>query len=256
MVRWNNNELCDAGFLINLKEREDRLNDSYDTFKMIGLEGIERFEACKIDAEFCKYGCSQSHLEIAKMQISNQWDYVLYLEDDVCLDFFYAYDINPQKIDQKKVVDEIISDFKKNKPDVLWLGVRPEEYCEKITNTTVKPKKTLMSHAYIGSLKYANFLVDHYKYYSYEHFSHRWPIDFFMSQINVKDDWKVKQKWEDYQSILNNDLDIVMTVPMIFNQKPSLSNLLDRKVDYIEWVRGSYNEYANYNKLNISPFLL
>lgn len=253
MIKWFGHVVCDRGFLINLKHREDRFNSSQIELIKANIEGVERFDAVKIEGLYHKYGCSQSHLDIAKKQVENQWSYVLYLEDDIKCDFFYNDFLKDKKIDIEQIVNHLVIDLKEIKPDVLWLGVRPEDYCEKITNIFVKPKKTLMSHAYIGSLNYANFLLEHYRYYDSNHFTHNWPIDFFISQINTKDDWKLNL--HNNSSFILNNLKIVVTLPLIFNQKASNSDLLDRFVDYEIWVRGCYNEYANCDKLNMKPYI-
>ena len=255
MIQWFGNKLCDAGFVINLNHREERLRRTFSELESSNIEGVERFEACMISEPFySKYGCTQSHIEIAKLQIENNWEYVLYLEDDIISDFFYDYGTDNTKIDKRKVSEEIISNLNQMKPDVLWLGVRPESYTEKVSDCFVKPSITLMSHAYLGSLKYANFLIENLKYSESNHFSYRWPIDFFISQINVKNNWTL-DKMENTNFFKNNDLKIFMTTPMIFNQGHSYSDLLDRDVNYKEWVEGCYSEYVNTNKMNINKFL-
>lgn len=255
MVTWFGKKLCDKGFLINLAERTDRLYRSLDNLRETNIDGVERFEACKIhDPNYLKYGCTQSHIEIAKLQIENGWEYVLYLEDDIVKDLFYCYETDNQNINLEKISEEIIKDLNLLKPDVLWLGVRPEKDAEKITNVFLKPSSTLQSHAYIGSLKFATFLVNNLKYQDSSHYSFTYPIDFFMTQIIEKNCHRIINSI-DNSSIMNNDIVIYMTTPMIFNQGESFSDLLDRDVDYKTWIKGCYNSYANPNKLNVKIFL-
>ena len=72
MVKWLDRQLCDAGFVINLKEREDRLSRALHEVELSGIVGIQRFDGVEISSGlFQKYGCSQSHIEIAKEQIKN-----------------------------------------------------------------------------------------------------------------------------------------------------------------------------------------
>ena len=255
MIKWFGKKLCDKGFLINLKERTDRYERSVDNLNIAGITGVKRFEGVKItNPQFLKYGCTQSHIEIAKKQIKNKWEYVLYLEDDIVTDFFYSLNFPNDKINKEEVSSQIINEINDKKPDVIWLGVRPEEYTEYVSNCLVKPNKTLMSHAYIGSLKFAKFLVDNLKYDNPKHFSSSWPIDFFISQINTKDCYLIDLR--DSENIMKtNDLKIYMTTPMIFTQGASFSDLTDNMVSYEGWVRGCYNEYVNINKLNIKPII-
>lgn len=255
MILWFGKKLCDRGFLINLKHREDRLDRSIRELAKSGLEGIERFDACIIEEEnFTKYGCTKSHLEIAKLQIENRWNYVIYLEDDIIFDPFYDYMTDNFKINIEKVSEEIIENLYEKKPDLLWLGVRPENYTKKVTDCFLEPNSTLMSHAYIGSLRYAHFLVENLEYSNMNSVSGGWPIDFFISQITKKNDWRIEIFDVDYK-FRSNDLVIYLTTPMIFNQGNSHSDILDRRVDYTEWVRGCYSEYANTSKLNVKKYL-
>jgi GR25 family glycosyltransferase involved in LPS biosynthesis len=254
MIYWDNNYLCNRGFLINLKSRTDRLERAILELDKAKITGVERFNAVKVeDPQFTKYGCTQSHIEIAKKQIKNNWEYVLYLEDDIVSDFFYDENTDNSKIDKIKVVKNIIKDLNEHKPDVLWLGVRPESETKKVTDTMVLAKKTLMSHAYIGSLNYAKFLVENLRYDKSDNFSKDWPIDFFISQITTKDDWKLNAFPN--TNFNNNNLKVFISTPMIFNQGSSYSDLTDNEVNYEIWVRGCYNAYINTKKLNIKPFL-
>lgn len=255
MIKWYGERLCDAGFLINLKERTDRFNIAEKELIDSGIEGVERFDAVVItEPDFTKYGCTQSHIEIAKKQIENNWEYVLYLEDDIKTEYYYSERIPLTSVDRKKVSTSIINDLYEYKPDVLWLGVRPENDTEYVTNNLVKTNKTLMSHAYLGSLKYAKFLVENLQYTDNQHFSSRLPIDYFISQLTEKDCWQINS-YKNGENILKNDLKVYMSIPLIFNQGASFSNIIDRDVDYTIWVRGCIDAYVNLNKLNIKPHL-
>lgn len=255
MVKWFDEKLCDKGFIINLKERNDRYERSISNLEIAGISGVERFEAIKItDPNFLKYGCTQSHIEIAKIQIENNWEYVLYMEDDIVCEYFYDFSIPESNINKKLVAKSVIGELNEKKPDVLWLGVRPEEKTEYISNCLVQPKTTLMSHAYLGSLNFAKFLVDNLKYEDSNHFSGTWPIDFFISQINAKNCGRID--YYDKENIMrSNNLKVYMTTPMIFNQGESFSDLSDRWVSYEVWVRGCYQAYVNINELNIKPLV-
>lgn len=255
MVKWFGKKLCDAGFLINLKSRKDRYSRAINELKKSGINGVKRFDAVIIDdPNFIKYGCTQSHIDIAKLQLENDWEYVLYLEDDIVSDFYYKNSLMSANIDKKEISKNIIKELNDKKPDILWLGVRLESETEYVSNFLVKPKETLMSHAYLGSKKYAKFLIDNLIYQDGGHFSGRYPIDFFISQITSKNDWRLDSFDKD-NIMKNNDLVVYVTVPMIFNQGESFSDLTDNYVNYVTWVRGCFEAYANIDKLNIKPLL-
>lgn len=254
MVKWYGHELCNAGFLINLKNRQDRYIRARKNLKHAKLSGVKRFEAIVVsDPNYSKYGCTQSHLEIAKKQIKNNWEYVLYLEDDIVTDFFYDYQTDNSKIDKKNLIKNIVKNFKEQKPDVLWLGVRPEGETVKVSDTSVLAEKTLMSHAYLGSIKYAKFLVEFLRYKQDNFFSKNWPIDYFISQTGTKDAWELNAFPN--EEFKNNDLVIQIVSPMIFTQGNSYSDLTDNYVNYELWVQGSYNAYINATNLQIKKYL-
>jgi len=254
MIKWYGEKLCDAGYIINLKKRNDRYVRARKNLRMAKISGVKRFDAVFIDDPvYNNRGCTQSHIEIAKKQIKNNWEYVLYLEDDIVLDYFYDLSIDESQIDKNLVAKNIIRDLNEYKPDVLWLGVRPESDTEKISNNLVSAKKTLMSHAYIGSLKYAKFLVENLRYMDGGHFSGSWPIDFFICQIKAQDCWRV-EAFKD-ENFINNDLKIYISTPMIFNQGESYSDISYSDTKYEVWVRGCYQQFVNIDKLNITPNL-
>ena len=111
-----------------------------------------------------------------------------------------------------------------------------------------------MSHAYLGSLKYAKFLTENLRYTDNKHFSSRLPIDYFISQLTEKNCWQINS-FENGENILKNDLKVYMSSPLIFNQGSSFSNIIDRDVDYTIWVRGCIDAYVNIDKLKIIPHL-
>ncbi len=258
MIKWYGEKIADAGFVINLQSRNDRLKSVWNTLKSTNITGVERFDAIKK-----RDGCTFSHIEIAKLQIKNNWDYVLYLEDDIKLDVFYEPQYPDQEkcsskeVDIKKVVKHIKKDFLKHKPDVLWLGTRPEGPVKQISNMFLRPEKTVMSHAYIGSLKYAKFIVDNLKYEENTHCTYLWPIDLFISELNNKKTWRLFSK--DYthsDPILNNDLKVYMTIPNIFIQGPSYSDLDHKFVDHEIWIKGCFEGSIDYKNLKIKKYLL
>ncbi len=256
MIYWDDNYLCDRGFLINLKSRTDRLERAILELDKAKLTGVERFNAVKVeDPQFTKYGCTQSHLEIAKLQVENKWDYVLYIEDDIMLDVFYSFDLVDKKFDYKKIVKNIVDDFNTLKPDVLWLGTRINKPSTKVTQHIVKPSGTIMSQAYIGSLKFANFVVKHLQYKNSNYFSYNYAIDFFMTQLMEKDCWQIADSTlEGREFVFNNDINILATVPLIFNQGPSYSDLTDNYTDYTNFIRDCYYHNVNIKALDITPY--
>lgn len=254
MITWFNKKIADAGFIINLDHREDRLQSAYKALEETNITGVERFNAVVVPNS--NGGCTQSHIEIAKLQIKNNWDYVLYLEDDITTDIFYDVYDKSDSINLNKVVSNVVKDIRTYRPDVLWLGVRPEGRVKKISNMFVEPEKTVMSHAYLGSLKYAKFLVDNLLWKKDQHVTWDWPIDFFISELNRKQDWKLfHEPLSGRENILENDLKVYMMLPNIFVQGPSYSDISNRDEDHTQWIKGCFKSNINTDELNIKKFL-
>lgn len=78
MVTWNDIKIADKGFLINLDERTDRLKESLSEFDKLKIVGVERYPAIKItedsDYGWVNRGCTQSHSNIFKKQVENNWE--------------------------------------------------------------------------------------------------------------------------------------------------------------------------------------
>ena len=260
MIKWAGNFLCEKGFFINLKRRVDRFEKCNEELKKAKIEGVERYDAVDQE-EWHNFGCTQSHINIAKLQIENNWNYVLYLEDDIVLDVIYNYNIsaNGKKLNYNEIVKCLIEDMYVYKPDVLLLGIRLEQPVErKISNTLIVPNRFLMSHAYIGSLKYANFLVNNLKYKETNHFSSSYPIDWFLTQLKEKNCGQIldTKNYLNTEKIKNNDLLITVSAPHFFTQGKGLSDISGRVIDYQKWCSEAYSIYSRIEEFGISPLYL
>ena len=107
----------------------------------------------------------------------------------------------------------------------------------------LRPVKTVMSHAYLGSLKYAKFLVNNLNIEGEGDITKNWPIDFFISELNNKKDHKLYDPgYKNQEVILNNDLKIYMTLPNIFIQGPSYSDMDNIFADHKLWIKCCFEE--------------
>ena len=68
-------------FYINLESRTDRKEYVEEQLKLIGINGVTRFNAIKL--ENGAVGCSMSHLKCIETAKKNNWDHVLIVEDDI-----------------------------------------------------------------------------------------------------------------------------------------------------------------------------
>jgi GR25 family glycosyltransferase involved in LPS biosynthesis len=246
MITWYGKTVCSHGFVINLKTREDRKKSAKEQLKLAGIDGVNFFDAVTIDDDglWKPYGCTQSHIDLYNFQIKNQIDYMLILEDDISTTFSYSYDDSIKLESQRqKYVSNLLDSFNKLKPDLLWLGCRVENSVDPYDDYISYTNKTLMAHAYLSSLRLAQFCVDNYYYQDSSHLSYRLPIDFFLSQIKLKDNYQIVDNKNNH-SFINNNLIIGISNCLIFNQKADYSNIIERPVDYSIWVTGCHQEYC------------
>lgn len=246
MISWYGKPLCSHGFVINLKTREDRRQSAKEQLKSAGIEGVDFFDAAVItdDGLWKPYGCTQSHIDLYNFQINNNIDYMLILEDDILTTFCYSgLDSIVDTSKRQQYASHLIDSFNELKPDLLWLGCRVESNVDPYDDYISYSNKTSMSHAYLSSLRLARFCVDNYHYQDSSHLSYRLPIDFFLSQIKLKQDWQIVENKNNH-SFINNTLVTSISNCLIFNQKSDYSDILERPVDYSIWVTGCHQEYC------------
>jgi GR25 family glycosyltransferase involved in LPS biosynthesis len=245
MITWHNKDLCQEGFIINLASRPDRKESALLACAKAGINGISIFDAVTIkDPNYVAYGCTQSHIDLYKYQVENNIPYMLILEDDISTIYNYANLVSITDINkQKSFSDNLIDSFNTLKPDILWLGTRLESNVDPYDNYLSFSNKTLTSHGYICSYRLAKFALENFKYTESGHFSFRWPIDYFLSQIKMKDCGQLKHN-NDKTEFMNNNIVITVSNCLIFNQKADFSNIINQICDYSIWILGCHEEYC------------
>jgi len=238
MVTWNDIKIADKGFLINLKERTDRLEDSLLELNKIKISGVERFEAIRIEEDSDKgwkiRGCTHSHIELLKLQVTNRWDKILILEDDFELDICSP---NSFEITNTTINKISSADF-----DLLFLGATLLEESEKFNEFLIKPKSFVQTTAYISSLKMSEFVVNNFNYLDKESMVSGEQIDTFYSTLSSKKHWRMSNVYKDSNVLLNHNLKIFFHFPIIFNQRRSFSDILNMDTYY-----GNNNKTKNLN---------
>jgi len=247
MIKWYGQNLCEKGFIINLESRLDRKDSSIEQCNLAGIYGVEIFKAVVVNnKKYSDYGCTQSHYDLYKYQVANNIKYILILEDDIQTVYSYSltnnlYISNLDK--RKKYISNLINSFNNIQPDILWLGTRCEDYVDYCDNYLSYTKKTSTSHAYLCSINFAKFALENLNYTDDAHFSYRWPIDHFLSQITTKNCGQLLNN-KNNTNFLNNTLVTTISNCLIFNQKSGYSNILNRYTDYEIWIMGCHEEYC------------
>ena len=244
MVTWNGIKLADKGFLINLEERTDRLKESLDEFNSNNIVGVERFDAIKIteddDNGWIIRGCTHSHMEILKKQVENKWDKVIIFEDDFFLDIC--------DVDNKTMSDDMISKIYETDFDLFFLGACLLEPSEFVNDYLIKPNKFVQTTTYLTSLKFANYVVENFNYLDKELVVYGEQIDSYYSVLATKIHWLMDNRTKGVNEIKEHDLKIYFYKPILFNQRPSFSNIINKNCNYSNMNR--FNNLKNYPKTN------
>ena len=243
MVTWNNIKIADRGFLINLEERTDRLQESLSEFDKNNIQGVERFNAIKItedsDQGWVIRGCTHSHMELLKRQVENGWEKMVIFEDDFILDVCDNRDISLSN----EMIEKIYStDF-----DLFFLGACLLEPADAISENLIKPNKFVQTTSYLTSLKFAEYVLNNFNYLDKELVVYGEQIDSYYSVLATKSHWLMNNRTKGVREIKEHDLKIYFHYPVFFNQRASYSNILNKITDY-SFMNRSRN-LANYPSL-------
>lgn len=238
MVTWNDIKIADKGFLINLADRKDRLVESLNEFDKNNIKGVERFDAIKItedsDTGWVNRGCTHSHMDILKMQVANNWDKVIMFEDDFFLD---VCDNQNRELNNEMIEKIYDTEF-----DVLFLGACLLETAEYFSENLIKPNKFVQTTCYITSLNFAKYVIQNFNYLDKDLVVYGEQIDSYYSVLAVKDHWLMDNRTKGVREIREHNLKIYFHYPILFNQRRSYSNILNRDTDY-----ASMNRARNLN---------
>lgn len=245
MVTWNGVKIADKGFLINLEERKDRLEESISELHKNNIVGVERFDAIKItedtDNGWIIRGCTHSHMDILKLQVDNKWEKVIIFEDDFFLDFDSSVNDNS--------LEDIINNITNYDVDCLFLGSVLLNESEYINKFILKPNKLVQTTSYITSLKFSKFVTKHFNYLDTQSVVYGEQIDSYYSNLSERNHWRINRDWlNGGNDLLNHDLKIYFTYPQLFNQRTSFSNIENKMTS-----NSQYNNLRNkqyYPKLN------
>jgi hypothetical protein len=81
-------------------------------------------------------------------------------------------------------------------------------------------------------LKAAQFIVSNFNYLDKESVVHGEQIDSYYSVLAKKEHWLMNNRTKGVSEIKEHDLKIYFHYPILFNQRPSYSDILNRMTDY------------------------
>jgi len=227
MLYYKGIKIADEGFVINLKSRTDRKQRITEILDSMGFTGY-KFEEGVIfgEEEWRRYGCTQTYINIFEKSLKNNYESIIVFEDDAK----QMTSINTEQID--KIFENWESNIKNY--DLIALGTRPlhgakiyqdSEYFGTLTNALCT-----QSHYYTKDfMLYTVEALGSFKEPSSSH--HRVLIDEFINDCCSHEMiYKTKNKIHR----------VGITIPMIFTQYESYSDIEKQTVNYDLFIEGCF----------------
>jgi glycosyl transferase, family 25 len=189
-------EFVEKVVYINLAKRKDR-REHMEKITLMFADKVSRFEA--IENTTSGYlGCTQSHIEVLKLALKNNWKNVLILEDDI--EFHNI-------LDGYRTLQQLVT----NDYDVIMLGgTCVHSIGNKVLSAQCASSYFVNSHYYATLI--AN-LEEGYELLKQTNDPTRFANDQYWKHLQRRDNWLILQ-------------------PCLLYQKPDYSNNENRYVDY------------------------
>jgi hypothetical protein len=116
--------------------------------------------------------------------------------------------------------------------DLLFLGACLLEPAKAVSENLIKPNKFVQTTSYLTSLKFAEYVVNNFNYLDKELVVYGEQIDSYYSVLATKSHWLMNNRTKGVNEIKEHDLKIYFHYPILFNQRASYSNILNKITDY------------------------
>jgi len=219
VVTWKGKKIADGGFLINLKRREDRLLDSLNELSKLKIEGVEIFEAIDSLDGLGYLSCAESHLRVLKKQVEKNLKKIIIFEDDFILDI-------SEEIDSDFLISEFIDVINLIDFDLFYLGTTLMSLSKLKEKNIIIPNKTVQTTCYLIDIEFSKFVINNFNYKDSNSIMYNENIDTFYSILSSKEiNWKIPEWFNDSDKFLKNNFKIFSFYPIMFNQRPSYSDI-------------------------------
>lgn len=222
-LTYNGINIADAGFIINLPDRNDRRISVDTLLSNMGFDGYYFFNGVKIsDQNWRVFGCTQAYINLFEIALKENYDHIIVFEDDIKI----MNSINKIQIDN---IFNKFSFFSK-KYDVIALGTRPLPGSKIIVDDVNfgKISNLLSSHSFFYKKNFIQYLYDNLKSYKNPKTNHyNCIIDEFINDC-CSHNFILKHK--------NKIFNIGITIPMIFTQSDSYSDNELCHQEYDNWM--------------------
>lgn len=235
MLKYKDKIIADAGYVMNLPERTDRLEHVTNVLEKLEITGWQintgyRFE----DHEWKRYGCTRAYMNIFEDAIKNNYESIFVFEDDIRITDM----INDEQINQ---IFESLPEESENY-DFIAFGTRPlwESKVVSKSNTFGTVTNCLCTQCYFYKKDFILYAYETLKDFTDPNSPHyRVVIDEFISDCSSHD-YICKKP--------NKLFRAGITIPMMFTQQPSYSDNEGDFMNYQGYIEDSYWNALNNGK--------
>jgi autotransporter strand-loop-strand O-heptosyltransferase len=226
---YKGKKIADKGFILNLPERKDRLEQCTSLLSELGFSGYEVFPGTIMKkTDFKKLGCTASYLKMFENVLDSDIQDIVVFEDDIKL-------INSTSLGQ---VDKIFDNWKtiKDRYDIVALGTKllPRTKIEIKSETDGYFEEMLCTQSFYYKRKIISHIHNELKnFLNPNHPLYKCTIDMFLNDCSSE-----KYKFVHYEN--HKKFDFGVTIPMIFSQSESFSDNELTSQNYDEVIEQSF----------------
>ena len=235
MLKYKDKKIADAGYVMNLPERTDRLEHVTKVLEDLEITGWKihngfRFE----EPEWKRYGCTEAYMQIFEDALHNNYESIIVFEDDIRITDM----INKEQIDEIfcNLENEMIN------YDYIAFGTRPlwESKVIKKTENFGTITNSLCTQCFLYRKNFMEYAIENLRSFKNpESPYYRVVIDEFISDCSSHD-YICKKP--------NKLFRAGITIPMMFTQQPSHSDNEDSFMNYQGYIEDSYWHALNNGK--------
>jgi autotransporter strand-loop-strand O-heptosyltransferase len=210
---YKGKRIADKGFLLNLPQRKDRLENSTKLLDELGFQGYEVFYGSTSDEpEYKKLGCTSSYLKMFENILNSDVQDIIIFEDDIKL--MTSTSIND--------IDKIFDDWHiiKESYDIVALGTKllPRSKIKIQSETHGSFEEMLCTQSFYYKRPIIQHIYDELKgVLDSEHYLYKCTIDMFLNDCS-------SETYRFIHSINHKKFNFGITIPMIFTQTKSYSD--------------------------------
>jgi hypothetical protein len=227
LIEPNPFNFFDKVLCINMAERADRWSICESNFKKYNITNYERVDGCVVKGEGWK-GCALSFCKAFDNAIDNNYDAVLFLEDD----FDFIYDRESLFPKMNAAIAELPDDW-----DSLYFGCTVNDHhTQPISKYSANLFRVNSCYA-LHSVAFSKKGLHKIKNSFYENFKENWH-EGIIKQFKAIDVF--------FAHYYNNYYNCYITQELLCMQRPDFSNIEFTYVDYYAPMNMKFNHFKNF----------